>query len=372
MNALVRVSAVLSNAPYLLNLDCDHYINNSKAIRESMCFMMDPLLGKRVCYVQFPQRFDGIDRNDRYANRNTVFFDINMKGLDGIQGPIYVGTGCVFRRHALYGYDAPKTKKAPTRTCNCLPKLCCGCLCSGRKKKKKTNKPRSELKKRNSRTFAPVGALEGIEEGVEGIETENVAVTSEKKLENKFGQSSVFVASTLLEDGGTLKSASPASLLKEAIHVISCGYEDKTEWGKEVGWIYGSVTEDILTGFKMHCHGWRSIYCIPARPAFKGSAPINLSDRLHQVLRWALGSVEIFLSRHCPLWYGYGGGVEVVGASVLHKRHCLSFDVYSSTGILYSSCSVLAYWEIYHSRAQQCRQPVVFVSFHLYFRNWYS
>jgi cellulose synthase A len=58
----------------------------------------------------------------------------------------------------------------------------------------------------------------------------------------------------------------------------------------------------------MHCRGWRSIYCMPVRPAFKGSAPINLSDRLHQVLRWALGSVEIFFSRHCPLWYGYGGG----------------------------------------------------------------
>lgn len=60
----------------------------------------------------------------------------------------------------------------------------------------------------------------------------------------------------------------------------------------------------------MHCHGWRSIYCFPGRPAFKGSAPINLSDRLNQVLRWALGSVEIFLSRHCPLWYGYGGGLK--------------------------------------------------------------
>lgn len=76
----------------------------------------------------------------------------------------------------------------------------------------------------------------------------------------------------------------------------------------QIGWIYGSVTEDILTGFKMQCRGWRSIYCMPLRPAFKGSAPINLSDRLHQVLRWALGSVEIFLSRHCPLWYGFGGG----------------------------------------------------------------
>lgn len=72
----VRVSAVLTNGPFLLNLDCDHYINNSKALREAMCFLMDPNLGKHVCYVQFPQRFDGIDRNDRYANRNTVFFDV--------------------------------------------------------------------------------------------------------------------------------------------------------------------------------------------------------------------------------------------------------------------------------------------------------
>jgi len=35
-------------------------------------------------------------------------------------------------------------------------------------------------------------------------------------------------------------------LLKEAIHVISCGYEAKTEWGKEVGFftviVYGTWT----------------------------------------------------------------------------------------------------------------------------------
>jgi hypothetical protein len=53
------------------------------------------------------------------------------------------------------------------------------------------------------------------------------------KLEKKFGQSPVFVASTLLENG-VPRDASPASLLREAIQVISCGYEDKTEWGKEV------------------------------------------------------------------------------------------------------------------------------------------
>lgn len=72
----IRVSAVLTNGAYLLNVDCDHYFNNSKALREAMCFMMDPALGKKTCYVQFPQRFDGIDLHDRYANRNIVFFDV--------------------------------------------------------------------------------------------------------------------------------------------------------------------------------------------------------------------------------------------------------------------------------------------------------
>ncbi|OAY77419.1 Cellulose synthase-like protein D3, partial [Ananas comosus] len=68
--------------------------------------------------------------------------------------------------------------------------------------------------------------------------------------------------------------------------------------GERVGWIYGSVTEDVVTGYRMHNRGWRSVYCITKRDAFRGSAPINLTDRLHQVLRWATGSVEIFFSRN--------------------------------------------------------------------------
>ncbi|KAG5563976.1 hypothetical protein RHGRI_000223 [Rhododendron griersonianum] len=283
----IRVSGVLTNAPFMLNLDCDHYINNSKAVREAMCFLMDPQLGKKVCYVQFPQRFDGIDRNDRYANRNTVFFDINMKGLDGIQGPVYVGTGCVFRRQALYGYEPPKGPKRPKMvSCDCCP-------CFGRRK----NVPK----------YAKGGANDD-GASIQEFDDDKELFMSHMNFEKKFGQSAIFVTSTLMVEGGVPPSSSPAALLKEAIHVISCGYEDKTEWGLELGWIYGSITEDILTGFKMHCRGWRSIYCMPTPPAFKGSAPINLSDRLNQVLRWALGSVEIFFSRHSPVWYGYKGG----------------------------------------------------------------
>lgn len=242
---------------------------------------------------------------------------INLKGLDGIQGPVYVGTGCVFKRQALYGYE-PKQKEKPTKNSstntNPCAILCCCCCFGGKRKNKSHKKNKSKLSKKKtaptrSETSVPIFTLSDLEEGAEESDTQSL-VEATKTYEKRFGQSPVFIASTLLEHGGVHHAASAGSLLKEAIHVISCGYEDKTEWGKEIGWIYGSVTEDILTGFKMHCRGWRSIYCMPHRPAFKGSAPINLSDRLNQVLRWALGSVEISLSRHCPLWYGYGGRLK--------------------------------------------------------------
>ncbi|KAH8964679.1 hypothetical protein BDL97_04G079500 [Sphagnum fallax] len=226
MNALVRVSAMLTNAPFILNLDCDHYINNSKALREAMCFMMDPSVGKRVCYVQFPQRFNGIDRSDRYANHNTIFFDINLKGLDGIQGPVYVGTGCVFRRQALYGYDPP-TKEGNKKA---IQNICCG----AHKPVRKNKLAHASNKKKTPDSKSSIFGIEDIEEGFKGVEHDKVLTTSSKNLEEKFGPSFAFVASTFLESGGVPQPANANALLKEAIHVISCGYEDKSDWGKEV------------------------------------------------------------------------------------------------------------------------------------------
>lgn len=65
---------------------------------QAMCFFEDPQKGVRVSYVQFPLRYDGVDPHDRYNNHNTAFYDIYLKGLDGIQGPIFLGNGTVFRR----------------------------------------------------------------------------------------------------------------------------------------------------------------------------------------------------------------------------------------------------------------------------------
>ncbi|KAJ4783629.1 Cellulose synthase family protein [Rhynchospora pubera] len=292
MNALVRASAVMSNGPFILNLDCDHYVYNSQAFREGMCFMMDRG-GDRLCYVQFPQRFEGIDPSDRYANHNTVFFDGNMRALDGLMGPVYVGTGCLFRRIALYGFDPPRSKEHGSG--------CCGCCFP---QKKSPSKVASSEETRALR--------------MADFDDEEMNLSSFPK---KFGNSSVLIDSIPvaeyqgrpLADHPAVKNGRPpgaltiprdlldAATVAEAISVISCWYEDKTEWGQRVGWIYGSVTEDVVTGYRMHNRGWKSVYCVTKRDAFRGTAPINLTDRLHQVLRWATGSVEIFFSRNNAL-----------------------------------------------------------------------
>jgi mixed-linked glucan synthase len=105
LNAQLRISALLSNAPFFINLDCDHYVNDSRALRAAMCFFLDPRQGDGTAFVQSPQRFENVDPTDRYGNHNRVFFDGVMYALNGLQGPTYLGTGCMFRRLALYGVD---------------------------------------------------------------------------------------------------------------------------------------------------------------------------------------------------------------------------------------------------------------------------
>ena len=86
---------------------------------------------------------------------------INLRGLDGIQGPVYVGTGCVFNRTAIYGYEPPIKAKKPGLFAS---------LCGGKKKAGKSKKKSSEKKKSSKHvdSSVPVFNLEDIEEGVEG------------------------------------------------------------------------------------------------------------------------------------------------------------------------------------------------------------
>ncbi|GJN32680.1 hypothetical protein PR202_gb21200 [Eleusine coracana subsp. coracana] len=192
MNVQLRVSALLSNAPFIINFDCVHYINNSKALRAAM-----------------------------YCNDNRVFFDGTM--LNGLQGPSYLGTGCMFRRIALYGI-----KPQPPR--------------------------------RGASDMTVKASIIG---------------NSKPYLES--------ISISRKQDQPIMTRLLDEVVVAELLNVMSCAYEVGTAWGRGIGWIYNIATEDVATGFRVHRQGWFSRHCTIEPAAFRGTAPINLTERLLQL-----------------------------------------------------------------------------------------
>ncbi|KAG8478884.1 hypothetical protein CXB51_028736 [Gossypium anomalum] len=222
MNALIRVSSRISNGPIILNVDCDMYSNNSKAIKYSLCLFMDEKKGDEIAYIQFLQSFDNLTKNEIYASSFRVLQQLELHGLDAIGGPCYNGSGCFHRREALCGKKYEKNYKVDWKKV-------------------------SDAKADESATF-----------------------------------------------------------LEETCKVLaSCTFEHNTTWGKEMGLIYGFLVEDIITGLNIQCKGWKSMYLSPERDGFLGVAPITLLQTLVQHKRWMDGHLQVFLSRYCPLLYGY-------------------------------------------------------------------
>ncbi|KAK1430652.1 hypothetical protein QVD17_13546 [Tagetes erecta] len=103
LNSLLRVSSIMTNAPIVLNQDCDMYSNDPQTPKRVLCFTSDPMARPKLGYVQFPQRYQGLNKGDIYACEFLRLFQVTPIGMDGLQGPQYVGTGCFFLRRAFFG-----------------------------------------------------------------------------------------------------------------------------------------------------------------------------------------------------------------------------------------------------------------------------
>ncbi|XWS27713.1 hypothetical protein CRYUN_Cryun25bG0004500 [Craigia yunnanensis] len=85
MNALIRVSSRISNGRIILNVDCDMYSNNSQSVRDALCFFMDQKKGPEIAYVQFPQNFDNITKNEVYSNSMSWERKVEFHGLEDME-----------------------------------------------------------------------------------------------------------------------------------------------------------------------------------------------------------------------------------------------------------------------------------------------
>ncbi|URE38655.1 cellulose synthase-like protein [Musa troglodytarum] len=256
MNVLTRVSGVMTNAPFMLNVDCDMFANNPEVVLHAMCLLLGVDDEVSSGFAQAPQQFYGALKDDPFGNQLVLLFKQILPGFQGLQGPAYMGTGCFHRRKVIYGSPPgpPSIEKRGNLSC--------------------------------------------------------------EELEMIYGSSFEFVESALQITSGYGKG-SPANLssrLDAAKNVAACAYELNTSWGREV---YGSITEDNLTGLRIHSMGWRSIYMTPEPPAFLGCAPTGGRASLTQFKRCATGLLEMLLSRKSP--------ILAVMEEKLTLRQCLAY-----------------------------------------------
>ncbi|KAK6254816.1 hypothetical protein SCA6_016121 [Theobroma cacao] len=99
----LRVSGMMSNSPYILVLDCDMYCNDPTSARQSMCYHFDPEISPSLAFVQFPQKFRNISKDDIYDSEIRAVFRILWHGMDGLEGPVLSGTNFYIKREALLG-----------------------------------------------------------------------------------------------------------------------------------------------------------------------------------------------------------------------------------------------------------------------------
>lgn len=72
------MSSSISNAPFILTVDCDMYSNNSETIKDVLCFFLDEEKGHEIGYVQYPQSFGNLTKNDIYGSSLRVVMEVSI------------------------------------------------------------------------------------------------------------------------------------------------------------------------------------------------------------------------------------------------------------------------------------------------------
>ncbi|MED6173214.1 hypothetical protein PIB30_057149 [Stylosanthes scabra] len=268
LNALLRVSGLISNGPYLLVVDCDMYCNDPSSAKQAMCFFLDKETSKSIAFVQFPQMFHNLSNKDIYDNQSRAAFKTMWQGMDGLRGPGLSGSGNYLYRSALL-FGSPNQK-------------------------------------------------------------DDYLLDAE----SYFGKSSMYIESLKVIRGqqNPKKNVPRDAILQEAQVVASCCYERNTKWGTEVGFSYLILLESTVTGYLLHCRGWKSAYLYPKRPCFLGCAPTDLKDGMLQLVKWLSELCLLGVSKYSPFTYG------ISRMSIIHTfTYCFTTisSMYSVAFILY-------------------------------------
>lgn len=304
-NALLQTSG-----EFLLILDADQ-IPAPSILERTLGYFDNP----KLAFVQTPQYFYNLPSGDPFGSDAPLFYGPIMQGKDGWNAAFFCGSNAVLRREALlqlgltnYVHEmeqqAQKSLSKIHRQIQHFQNSTWEQSAVTAQLKESLTEARKDLHAGRS--------LEYISEKVHAAVVkaeQSIALQDFKEITSALGDMAASGDKTASEAGQFIRenmaelarktSSLPGEkmgLSRESLNELNPSLADEAIPIHALATI--SITEDMATAMRLHALGWQSVFH-PEILAY-GLAPEDLGSALGQRLRWAQGTMQVFL-RENPL-----------------------------------------------------------------------
>lgn len=302
-NALLQTSG-----EFILILDADQ-IPAPQIVDRCIGYFRDP----RVAFVQTPQYFYNLPPGDPFGSDAPLFYGPILQGKDGWDAAFFCGSNAILRREALMqlgltGYVQEMEQRVRRGLSEIERDLA--------RREADTPAQRAAL---HSLRPALIQARQSLRDGqplevVSDIVRDAVAAAQHTIAQQDMAaiaedlramatagdetaaQVSQFISERLPDLAREVTESTPSG--PEAVGLSPQAIEDLAltradEAVPVMALATFSITEDMATAMRLHAMGWRSVFH-PEILAY-GLAPEDLGSALKQRLRWAQGTIQVFL-----------------------------------------------------------------------------
>jgi len=289
---------------FVLILDADQ-IPAPAILRQTLGFFADP----KMAFVQTPQHFYNLPPGDPFGNEASLFYGPIQAGKDGWNAAFFCGSNAVLRREALmqigiHDYVATMEKREKdaiealirrARKTSCDDQETCVAvrqLVEGLKNARSALGDGAPLERVSDLVIEAINDAEFL---VSRKEVGEIATAMNELAENGDTEAAA-VYRHIIGNLDSIAQKTPPSFealrgSKEYLEALNLSRTEEALPVQALATI--SITEDMATAMRLHSYGWKSVF-YPEVLAY-GLAPEDFGSSLKQRLRWAQGTIQVFL-----------------------------------------------------------------------------
>lgn len=300
-NALLRTSG-----EFILVLDAD-MVPKPEILHRTLGYFAD----EKVAFVQTPQVFTNVTPADPLGGQAPLFYGPILEGKDGWNAAFFCGSNAVLRREALMqlgiaGYVGQTERRvaAGLRTASRILGRAARSVEPEAREVVRELEAAISVARRELATGVAIGELTyRLQRSVEAT-ARTIVAGDLAQIEADLAAIGI-PASELAEDAESVLASLSSGVLSP-LHAVEAAYlavrgigvSDPGEAQAVQPLATISVTEDMATSMRLHSLGWKSVF--HNETLALGLAAEDLDAMLTQRLRWAQGTMQVFL-RENPL-----------------------------------------------------------------------